>query len=164
MGGEGSMGPEITAQPEAPRNPTEASRGFLGKMANGAKELGITLVAASVPGGYMGLGIRRAVMEAEARSKTENPAIIERPTAAETVRPTTTEVSNNFLERLRETIEKHANPWVPIATAVALNTLSQSPVKEDIIRGDYRSVAVKGIIVAASAMLPTVARVIGGRR
>ena len=63
---------------KGPSNPTRSPRELLGKIAHGAKEVGITLLVAPAPGGIAALGVRRAIMEAEAqRLKTQAAKVIE---------------------------------------------------------------------------------------
>lgn len=48
---EGGMLSEVPTPERGASNPTEASKGFLGKMAHGAKETGIAIAAGLTPGG-----------------------------------------------------------------------------------------------------------------
>src|SRR3989344_2687514 len=85
---------------KGPSNPTRSPRELLGKIAHGAKEVGITLLVAPAPGGIAALGVRRAIMEAEAqRLKTQAAKVIEGPTP-ERGQQVTTEASKGLLGKV----------------------------------------------------------------
>lgn len=135
--GEGGVPNESPAPERGQQNPTEAPKGLLGKVANEAKRI-----------------------VGEIKDSSQDPFGFNFPASPEAKKPSTpTEASKSFLQRFGRAILN--NSALPLSVAFAINMFS--PVRGDLAQGDYRSVAVKGLIVAGSALLPTAIKSIRGR-
>ena len=127
--------------------PTEASRGFLDKMAHGARETGITIVAGLTPGGVFGLAMREVNRQSRPRPETPQQS----PTKA----------SESFMQYyfrhelrpgLRHMTEFPGAIVTEIAGAGAIHTLGGFNIVQDIAEGRWAVAAAKGAIAGVMAV------------
>lgn len=152
---EGSRSPDIAPQQEVPKqNPTEASRGFLGRMVHGAKEAGIAMAVGLTPGGPIGLALRRERLAREAEmAQTGLTAMPEVATSAPEVhQQTPTEGSKGFLKDWFNKDKKSMAEKIALYGGPAVTFLLSIEIPGDIAQGDYRRAAVKGVIAGLSAV------------
>lgn len=69
---------------------------------------------------------------------------------AENITPT--EASKGFLERWKSNIRTYGPVLLPAVAAIIAGPITGSTLPEDIVSGNYKKIAVKGLIVGVSAI------------
>lgn len=145
-------GQEIASQPEAPKNPTEASKGFLGKIGHEVREAVIGVSLNMVPGGAFASAVRREGLKREAMPDVQPKPEKFIPERLRQQDPT--EASRGFLRKFTDRLfTDRPGSAQGILQPIFTGRLAQLSV-QDLMQGNYPSAAVEGIIAAALAVSP----------